>query len=75
MVDLRSLMLTECVLDGELVQAQLHGQSVHVFLGRRAEVDPDDGVRLLEVLRDIGNRKVLGLENTLAVHPGLGHRF
>ena len=75
MVDLRSLMRPERVLDREFVQAQLVGQRVHVFRGGRAEVDPDDGVRLLEVVGHLGDRKVLRLENTLSVHPGLGHRY
>ena len=40
---------------------------------RPEEVDPDDGVRALEVLGDVGHREVLGLQHSLAVDAGLGH--
>ena len=71
-VELRPLVLAERVLDGELVQAELAGELVELVLRRSAEVDPHDRVGLLEVVGDVGDREVLGLENALAVHPGHG---
>ena len=56
-VELRPLVRSERVLDGQLVQAELGRQLVQLVVGRAAEVDPHDGVRLLEVLRDLRDGK------------------
>ena len=45
---------------------------MELLLGRGAQVHPDHGVGLVEVLRDVGDGKALGLERALAVHPGPG---
>ena len=45
---------------------------MELLLRRSAEVHPHDGVGLLEVLGDVGDGEALGLEHTLAVHPGHG---
>ena len=71
-VELGALVGAERVLDGELVQAELAGELVELLLRRAAQVHPHDGVGVLEVLGDVGDREALGLENTLAVHPGHG---
>ncbi len=73
MVDLGTLVGSERVLDGELVQAELVGELVQLLLGRSAEVHPHDGVGTLQVLGDVGDRKALRLEHAFAVHPRVGH--
>ena len=55
MVELRSLVLAERVLDRQLVEPELVGELVQLLLGRAAEVDPDDGVGSLEVLGHVGD--------------------
>jgi hypothetical protein len=45
---------------------------VQLLLRRGAQVHPDHGVRLVEVLRDVGHGEALSLERALAVHPGHG---
>ena len=71
-VELGALVGPERVLDGELVQAELAGELVELFLRGAAEVDPHHGVGLLQVLGDVGDREALGLEDPLAIHPGHG---
>ena len=44
-VELRSLVRPERILDGELVQPELVGELVELLLGRAAEVDPHHRVR------------------------------
>jgi hypothetical protein len=57
------------VLDGELVQPELGGQLVKLFLRRAGEIDPHDGLRIHEVFGHIGHREPLRLEDPLPVHP------
>ena len=71
-VELRPLVGPERVLDRQLVQPELAGELVELLLGGPAQVDPDHRVGLLEVVGDVGNREALGLERSLAIHPGQG---
>ena len=71
-VELRALVRPESVLDGQLVQAELVGELVELRDRGAAEVHPHHGVRLSEVLRDVGDGEALGVKHTLAVHPGRG---
>jgi len=43
---------------------------VQLVLGRAAHVDPHDGVVFGQVIGDVGNREVLGLDDTVAVDAG-----
>ena len=72
-LDFRPLVLPEGVLDGELVKAELVLQLLHLLGRRRAVVDPHDRVGTFEVVGDVRDGVVLGLEDALAVHPGVGH--
>ena len=72
-VELGPLVGLERVLDGQLVQAELVGQLVELVARRAAQVDPDHRVGPFEVVGDVGDREVLGLQHALAVHPGVGH--
>jgi hypothetical protein len=65
-VQLGTLMRPQGVFHGQLVQAELTGERVELLLGRGAQVHPDHGVRLVEVLRDVGHGKALSLERALA---------
>ena len=73
-VDLGSLVGSQGIFDGQLVQPELVGELVELLPGGLAEVDPDDGVGPLEVLGHVGDGEVLGFERPFAVHPGSGHR-
>ncbi len=73
-VELRPLVRRQRVFDRELVQAELIVELVEVFLRGGTEVHPHHRVGLLEVLGDVGDREIVGLEHTVAVHPGHGHR-
>ena len=77
MIELRALVRAERVLDRELVQAELGGELVELLLRRAAEVDPHHRVGLLEVVRHVGDGKVLRLQHAVSVHPsaGLAHAF
>ena len=72
MVELRTLVRAERVLDGELVQSELLGEHVQLVLRRAAEVDPHDRVVLRQVLGDVRDGEVLGLEHAVAVHAWCG---
>ena len=72
-LDLRPLVLPKSVLDGELVEAQLLLQLFHLLGRRRAVVHPHDRVGAFEVVGDVRDGEVLGFEDSLAVHPGVGH--
>jgi hypothetical protein len=71
-VELGTLMRSQGVFHGQLVQAELTGQRVELLLGGGTQIYPYHGVGLVEVLRDVGDGKALGLERALAVHPGPG---
>ena len=45
---------------------------VELFLGWSAEVNQDDRVGLVQVLRHVGDREVLGVEDALSVDPRVG---
>ena len=63
-------MLTECVLDGQLVEPEFIGEHVQLVLRWPAHVDPDDGVGFCEELGDVRDREVLGLDHPVAVRGG-----
>ena len=68
-IEFGSLMLTERVLDGQLVEPSL-GEHVQLVLRWPAHVDPDDGVGFCEEVGDVRDREVLGLDHPVAVHAG-----
>ena len=68
-VELGALMGSEGVLDRELVQTELAGELVQLLLRRAAEVDPHDGVGMLEVLGDVGDGEALGFEDARFGRP------
>jgi hypothetical protein len=72
-VELGPMVGLEGVLHRERVQAELVGQLVQLVDRRPAQVDPDHRARPLQVVGDVGDREALGLQDALAVHPGVGH--
>jgi hypothetical protein len=71
-VELGTLMRSQGVFDSQLVQAELSGELVELQLRGGAQVHPHHGVGPLEVVGDLGDGEVLGLEDALAVRPGHG---
>ena len=68
-VDLGTLARAYGVLDGQLVQPQLHGQLME-RLGRWLdEIDPDHRVPLGEIVGNVGYREGLGFEHAVAIDP------
>jgi len=72
-VELGPLVLGDGVLDGQTVQLEFLGDRGDVVLVRFADVHPDDGRGFLEVVGDLLDGKVLGLEDPVPVRPGPGH--
>jgi len=66
---LGALVHLDGVLDRVPVQAELVGETVEQGGIGRAEVGPDQHVVLLEVVRDVVEREVLGLENSVSPDP------
>src|SRR4051812_991042 len=60
-------MFAERVFHGELVEPELLGQRVEIFLGRAGEIDPHDDVAQCQLIRDGADREVLFDEDALAV--------
>jgi hypothetical protein len=73
MVELGALPLVQCVLDRERVEAELLGDDRELFLGRLADVHPDDRVGLFEVVGDDGRVEVLVGARAVAVEPRADH--
>ena len=70
LVELRSLVRSKRVLHRKLMQAELAGELVQDLLRRGAQIHPDQRVRILQVVRHLGKRKVLTVQHALAPHPG-----
>lgn len=68
-VELRTLMRTESIFDGQLMQTELTGKLVKLFLGGTAYVDPHHRVRLHQVLGDVGNWEASASE-AFTIQPG-----
>ena len=68
-VELGTLVRLQRVLDGELVQPELSGQLVKLFLRGSREIDPHDRVWIHQVLGHIGDGEPLGLEGPLPIDP------
>ena len=67
-----TLRPSQGVLDGQGIERQLIGDLVQVRGARITEVDPHQAVVVCEVVRDPIERKVVGLERTVAPEAHLG---
>jgi hypothetical protein len=72
-VELRALVRVDRILDRQRVQLKLLGDRRELRLGWVAIVQPHTCVLVLEVLRDVPNRKVLEHELSLAVQSSARH--
>ena len=70
MVDLRSLVQLERVLDGQLVQSELVGQAVEVVAVGVHDVDPHERVVERELVGHLRQREVLGRDHAVGVGAG-----
>jgi hypothetical protein len=66
-VDLRSLSAVDRIFDGEVVQTEFVGQHLQVFWARFYEVVPNKIAALLDVLRNLVERKIDGCHRSIAV--------
>src|ERR1700722_17609338 len=66
-------MLVDRILDRERVQFELLGNRRQILLSRRAVVQPHTSLLILKVLGDVLDRKILELELSVAIEPGVSH--
>src|SRR3954452_15087767 len=66
-IDLRTLMLEQCVFDGQLVQVEFARDLVQDRLFGRAQIDPYHKIFVKQEIGYLGDRKVTALEHALAI--------
>ncbi len=70
-VDLRPLAGADRVLKGQRVELEQAGDGMEAGVIRRAQIEPHDRTRPLQMLTDRRNRKPGSLQHTRAVGPGV----
>jgi hypothetical protein len=66
-------MFLDGVLDRQRVQPELLRDDRQIRLVGLTQVQPHHRVRLLQEVRNLGGREVLGLQHPLSVQPRMAH--
>jgi hypothetical protein len=74
-IELGALFLSEGVLDGQRVEVELGLEHGELLWRRAAQVQPDHPVVRIQMIGDLGDRKVLEHHPTVPVEPASGGKL